>query len=130
MRYYTLEEANETVPWLHATFEKISSLSRLGVEEQRRLLELLRHGKRNGQSSSEQDVQRKQDQVKKLAKDVDRLLKQIADRAIQVREVERGLVDFPSMREGRTVYLCWVWGESEIGYWHELDSGFAGRKPI
>ena len=49
---------------------------------------------------------------------------------IVLRDLERGLVDFPALREGREVYLCWVEGEDEIGFWHELDAGFVGRQPI
>ena len=41
-----------------------------------------------------------------------------------------GLIDFPSMYEGRLVYLCWKLGEESVGYWHELDAGFAGRRPL
>jgi hypothetical protein len=39
-------------------------------------------------------------------------------------------VDFPALREGREVYLCWRLGEDEVGYWHELTTGFAGRQPL
>ena len=47
----------------------------------------------------------------------------------RLKDIEEGLVDFPSEREGRTVYLCWKLGEDVIGYWHELDTGFPGRQP-
>jgi hypothetical protein len=44
--------------------------------------------------------------------------------------VSTGLVDFRTMRDGRAVYLCWRLGEDAIRYWHELDAGFAGRRPL
>ena len=47
-----------------------------------------------------------------------------------LRDLDRGLVDFPSIRDDREVYLCWVEGEDEIGYWHDLEAGFAGREPL
>ena len=47
-----------------------------------------------------------------------------------VKGVQQGLVDFPHMREGREVCLCWQLGEEDIGFWHEVDSGFAGRTPL
>jgi hypothetical protein len=47
-----------------------------------------------------------------------------------LRDLDRGLVDFPSVREGREVYLCWTEDEQEIGYWHDLEDGFAGRQPL
>jgi hypothetical protein len=47
-----------------------------------------------------------------------------------LKSVEDGLVDFPHLKEGREVYLCWKYGEDDIGYWHETDAGFRGRTPI
>ncbi len=52
------------------------------------------------------------------------------DRNILLRDPETGLVDFPARRDGREVYLCWRLGEDAVGWWHELDTGFAGRKPL
>lgn len=58
------------------------------------------------------------------------LVQEIHGRGIEVRDVRRGLVDFPSMRHGAEVHLCWLRGEPEIGYWHSLDTGFANRQPL
>jgi hypothetical protein len=49
---------------------------------------------------------------------------------VLVRDLDRGIVDFPSVRGGREIYLCWHLGETGIGHWHELESGFAGRRPL
>ena len=49
---------------------------------------------------------------------------------VVLRDLDRGLVDFPALREGREVYLCWQEGEDGIGFWHEPDAGFAGRRPL
>jgi hypothetical protein len=51
-------------------------------------------------------------------------------REIVLRDLDRGLIDFPSMRDGAEVYLCWQVGEDEISFWHELEAGFAGRRPL
>jgi len=51
-------------------------------------------------------------------------------REIQVKDLDRGLIDFPAMREGREVFLCWERGEDDIGFWHELETGYAGREPL
>lgn len=56
------------------------------------------------------------------------LLRDIADLGIQVKDLDSGLVDFPHLREGEEVFLCWKLGEDTISYWHELDTGFSGRK--
>jgi hypothetical protein len=51
-------------------------------------------------------------------------------RDIVLRDLDRGLIDFPAIRDGQEVYLCWVDGEPDIGFWHELDAGYAGRRPL
>jgi hypothetical protein len=47
-----------------------------------------------------------------------------------VRDLERGLVDFPSLIDGREVYLCWLLDEPAVGHWHGVEAGFAGRRPL
>jgi hypothetical protein len=54
----------------------------------------------------------------------------LARRGIALRDPESGLVDFPGERDGRRVWLCWRLGEERVGHWHELDAGFAGRRPL
>jgi hypothetical protein len=58
------------------------------------------------------------------------LLEQVERAGIVLRDVDRGLVDFPSLRDGREVYLCWELGEDEITHWHDLETGFGGRQPL
>ena len=57
-------------------------------------------------------------------------IERIQDTGCVLKDLDEGLVDFPALREGREVYLCWKLGEERIGYWHGLDEGFAGRKPL
>ncbi len=54
----------------------------------------------------------------------------ILERGIVLRNVEQGLVDFPSMRDGRAVYLCWVAGEAFIAHWHDVDASVSGRQRL
>jgi hypothetical protein len=56
--------------------------------------------------------------------------KAFGDRGIVLRDLDRGLIDFPAIRDGREVYLCWIDGEPDIGFWHDLDAGYAGRRPL
>ena len=55
---------------------------------------------------------------------------ELREREIVLRDLDRGLVDFPALREGREIYLCWEEGEEEIAFWHEPEAGFAGRRPL
>jgi hypothetical protein len=58
------------------------------------------------------------------------MLGELTERGIVVRDIDRGLIDFPAILEGGEAYLCWRLGENTVGYWHGLDEGFAGRRPL
>jgi hypothetical protein len=58
------------------------------------------------------------------------LIHQIKDLGVLLKDPEKGLCDFPYLRQGRVVYLCWQLGEEHIEYWHDIEAGFAGRKPL
>jgi hypothetical protein len=58
------------------------------------------------------------------------LLDELADVGCELKDFQTGLIDFIGRHQNRDVYLCWKLGEAQIGYWHELDAGFAGRQPI
>ena len=62
--------------------------------------------------------------------ELQRALGELQAMEIVLRDLERGLVDFPALRDGQEIYLCWEEGEEEIGYWHDTDSGYAGRQPL
>ena len=54
----------------------------------------------------------------------------LSNHEIEIKDPERGLIDFHSERDGRIVYLCYLLGEPDLLYWHDLDTGFAGRQPL
>jgi hypothetical protein len=58
------------------------------------------------------------------------LLIELQQSGIVLRDLDHGLIDFPSIREGREVYLCWQLGEERVTHWHELEGGFRGRRPL
>jgi hypothetical protein len=62
--------------------------------------------------------------------EVRRLLETVEQAGIVLRDIDRGLVDFPALMNGREVYLCWELGEDEVGYWHDLEGGYGGREPL
>jgi hypothetical protein len=62
--------------------------------------------------------------------EVRRLLETIEQAGIVLRDIDRGLIDFPAVMDGREVYLCWELGEDEVAFWHELETGFGGREPL
>ena len=58
------------------------------------------------------------------------LIHQVKDMGVLLKDADRGLCDFPYVRQGRVVYLCWQLGEEDIRYWHDIETGFAGREPL
>lgn len=62
--------------------------------------------------------------------EVRRLIDTVEQAGIVLRDIDRGLVDFPALIDGREVYLCWELGEEEVAYWHDLEGGYGGRKPL
>ena len=90
----------------------------------------MRKGSSNGHSDTSQDVVDNRKETEEIANRFKTLVQEINDSGMILKDLERGLVDFPMLYEGREVYLCWLLGESTIEFWHETDSGFAGRQPL
>ena len=130
---FTLDEANALVPWLEQTFQRLTQGRQEHLALQQRLTELLRRRESrdsNGPSAGNDELTRIREDVDRLARQLEDGIEEILDRGIIVRDVESGLVDFPSPREGREVFLCWIGGEERIDFWHETDRGFAHRQPL
>ena len=128
--FFTLDEANALLPWLEDKLAGMIPGRDQLAAQQDHLLELLRRRRSNGHSSSEEEILECRREVDRLTQQLQENLKEVTDRGILVRDLGRGLVDFPSRREGREVYLCWLRGEERIDYWHETNVGFAGRQPL
>jgi len=62
--------------------------------------------------------------------EVRRLLLAIQEAGIVVRDIDRGLIDFPAIRDGEEIYLCWELGEEGVAWWHEMEGGYGGRQPL
>ena len=129
-RLFTLESANDLVPWLEERFDAMSPLRTELLERQETLLSLLRRRRSNGHSSSEADIAAAESDVARLTHRLQDAVKEITDLGILVRDIGRGLVDFPSNRAGEVVYLCWQRGEARIDWWHPTNTGFNGRRRL
>ena len=129
-RHFSVEEADELIPWLKAKFDEIAPLRGEIIREQDEWLTLLRESRGNGHASKESDLNTKNQAIDRLRIGIQGHLQELERRGVIVKDLDRGLVDFPYLREGREVYLCWLKGESRIEYWHDTDVGFAGRQPL
>ncbi len=127
---FTLDEANALVPWLEETFQRLAQQRQEHLALQERLTGLLQRRESNGPAGGNEELTEAQEGVDRLARQLEDGVEEILDRGIIVRTVDTGLVDFPSQREDREVYLCWIRGEERIDFWHETDRGFAHREPL
>jgi hypothetical protein len=122
-KLFTLDEANVFVPQLLDLVPKIQKLSVSLNNDFPDIKNARNKAKWNG--GSDQGV----DYLNEVLKYND-LMRKIEDMGCEVKGIREGLVDFPSLRDGREVYLCWRMPEKEILFWHDLNAGFTGRKPI
>ena len=129
-RYFTLEEAQGLVGWLEESFSAMRPLVQKIVDSENELVELRGRMASNGGSDLGGRLSRIQSDLNEATASIQRGIAAITEEGIIVRRVEDGLVDFPALREGREVHLCWRSGETTIDYWHEVDAGFAGRQPL
>ena len=122
-KLFTLDEANAFVPQLLDLVPKIQKLSVSLNNNFPDIKNARDKAKWNG--GSDQGV----DYINTVLKYND-LMRKIEEMGCEVKGIREGLIDFPSLREGREVYLCWRMPEKEILFWHDLNAGFTGRKPI
>ena len=133
MKHYSLEEAADLLPRvipvlealrtayveLRALEASVSAQRRTATGDGHILADPWEEGGRHGDN-----------RLEVLGRAVREAAAQLDRWSIELKDPEKGLIDFFHVRDGRTVYLCFCLGEREIGYWHELNAGFAGRQPI
>jgi hypothetical protein len=121
-RHFTVEEANALIALVRPMLEQLrTAKDELLDDEAREALSDASPTNGGGDPGR---------QVGAAFLEVRRILVELTEAGIVVRDVDRGLIDFPSVRDGREVYLCWQLGEDRVGWWHDLESGFAGREPL
>ena len=125
-RLFTLAEALATLPVAARLLLEIQEWKQ-ELEERSAMLEQLQNST-EGNGHRGEGIAEGRAAVQKAALELDRAFRQLNDLGVELKGIENGLLDFPSIREGRVVYLCWRQGEEGIAYWHDLDAGFAGRQ--
>ncbi len=123
-RYFSVPEANALLPRLHVLVTELQRIRAAIVDAQPEFLPVLEASVTNGGNREASAMLLRFGQVEAL-------VDEIRNTGCQLKDVQMGLVDFLHRRpDGRIVLLCWRLGEDQIGYWHELDSGFQGRQPL
>jgi hypothetical protein len=121
-RHYSLEQANAAIDWVRERVERMrAAREQLGDQDARAALSAAAPGNGGGEPGTV---------VSEAFVDLRSALAELQAVEVVLRDLDRGLIDFPAVRDGREVYLCLEDGEDEIGFWHDLEAGHAGREPI
>ena len=121
-KHYTRDEARALLPKVREWLGRLETLGDLLEQNEKRLASLMASGNDTGGSVVNESVW--------LKGEIKTVLQNFERREIFIKDVSRGLVDFPALVGEREVFLCWEKGEDDIEYWHDIDSGYAGREPL
>lgn len=130
-RFFSVEEANKTLPLVKAIVGDIVRQFEVVNSHKQRLVELKNRRRRPGalsDSYTEATEQSQADLGLEEAQLID-YVEELGRLGVELKGPD-GLCDFPSLRDGREVYLCWRFGEPSVRYWHEINAGSAGRQPL
>jgi hypothetical protein len=122
-KHFTVDEANALLPHVLSVFEQIHSIREELSHRQEELAKLHKAFPGNGGTA-------KGAELVTFSESVARLVAGLEENGVLVKDVDSGLCDFPHIREGEEVFLCWMIGEKTIGFWHEIESGYRGRQPL
>lgn len=123
MKYFTVEEANALLSILEPLMKQLLARRAIASHMAQQLEHLLGDYRSNVGSAELSELMQDFEAIEKM-------LAKIQAYGVVVKDINAGLLDFLSERNGRDVYLCWRFGEEEISYYHELHTGFAGRQPL
>jgi hypothetical protein len=121
-KHYSRDEARSLLPQIRGWLEQLAQQRDRIAKLEKRLTPLLAQGQDAGGAT-----------VNELLKCFARfktLLNEFRQRDIQVKDLDRGLIDFPALMGGREIFLCWEQDEEDIEFWHDLDAGYAGRERL
>lgn len=121
-KHYTREEARALLPDLRKWLNRLIELRGEFEKNERRLSGMMTEGQDTGGQLVNASV--------KIQSEIRELLQEFKRREIIIKDLDRGLVDFPALVGGREVFLCWEKDEDDIEFWHDIDSGYAGREPL
>jgi hypothetical protein len=130
MRHFTPEEANAALAQVRPLVEQMVARREAHAAALERQEELEGSIRGNGGGIPPATLAEAHAEVEREERALARLVDQIGEHGAQVKDIDEGLIDFPALRHGETVLLCWRLGEDDIRYWHTVDDGFAGRREL
>ena len=127
-KYYTVAEANATLPLLRSILTDITILATELRDQHERLARL--QGGEGLDAAHREEVQHLVDEFERGQEKMNEFEQELTKLGVELKDYFTGLIDFRHLRNGNEVYLCWRLGEPEVGHWHDLDSGVAGRQKL
>jgi len=128
-RYFSVEEANRTLPLVNAIVTDIVRQFRVVDDLKQRLSAVLNERRRPTSDPYSEELAQTQAELETEEEKLATYIEELTKLGVELKGPD-GLCDFYSMMDGREVYLCWRLGEPQVLHWHELDAGVAGRKPL
>ena len=129
-RHFTPDEANALLDEVRPVAEALVAHRRAMAVTATRQARLVQRIAGNGGDVDPQEPRALEEEVKREDAAAVRCVKELQALGVLVKDLDRGLVDFPALRGDEEVLLCWQVGEDEIAYWHGVEEGYAGRKPL
>ena len=130
-RYFTLEQAQQLLPKVSRAMRHALELAAAHEQAESRLQETLRRiAMLGGAMVDRNEISALRSRRDETAMEVNEAIEQIHEFGCQIKDLRMGLIDFPTLFRGTEVLLCWRFGEDRISFWHGLEDGFRGRKPI
>lgn len=126
-RLFTVEDANRTLPLVRRIVEDVVRQHRVWREK---ILELDLVASSARPDESRDRAEQLEREAQSLAREIDGYQRELEELGILLKDRRMGLVDFPSEMGGKRVLLCWRLGEGEVQFWHDEESGYAGRQPL
>jgi hypothetical protein len=130
MRHFTPEEANAALAGVRPLVERMVAHRQAHASALDRQEQLESRIRGNGGDIPPATLAEAAAEVEREARELARIVDEIGEHGAQVKDLDEGLIDFPALRQGETVLLCWKLGEDAIRYWHRVEDGFAGRRPL
>ncbi|MEX0749755.1 MAG: DUF2203 domain-containing protein [Dehalococcoidia bacterium] len=130
MKLFTLEEAEALLPQARDEVLAMQSCKREIDVLREALVDAAGRATGNGHVKDEEALAEKRRKAEALVQQLNERLARLNEWGVELKGLDEGLLDFPSEREGRVVYLCWRLGEEHITTWHEIDAGFGGRQAL
>jgi hypothetical protein len=129
-KYFTVAEANAMLPLLRSILRDVTDLARDLRERHERLSRVQPPPKGSLSTPYQEEVQQMQDEFEREQARMEEYVGELKKLGVELKDPFMGLLDFPTIMDDHEVYLCWRLGETEVGHWHELDAGFAGRRKL